>query len=233
MTAEEFYKSHLGRGVDIDAAYGVQCVDLFKAFTKENYNIYNYNCGNGWASGLWINRKSRPYYDKFVEVSVNEMQNGDWVIWNNGSKSCPDSHVAMYYNGKFFGQNQGGKAAASLCNLSLDGVLGVLRPKMYVKAAPKKKSVDTIAKEVINGKWGNGSERRRRLEEAGYNYTEVQAKVNQILYGAKPVLKSTEEVAKEVIRGDWGNGAERKKRLTAAGYNYKKVQDKVNELLNG
>ena len=134
MTAKEFYNKHNGRAVDIDGTAGVQCVDLFKAFTKENYGISNYNCTNGYASGLWIYRKSKPYYSKFKEVSINSLQNGDWVFWAKGSKPCPKSHVAMYYNGKFFGQNQGQKAAR-LMNISTSGVLGVLRPKMYIKKA--------------------------------------------------------------------------------------------------
>lgn len=45
------------------------------------------------------------------------------------------------------------------------------------------KSLDDIAHAVIRGEYGNGSERRRRLEEEGYNYDEVQARVNEILYG--------------------------------------------------
>lgn len=93
------------------------------------------------------------------------------------------------------------------------------------------KSIDELAQEVLNGKWGNGSDRRKRLEAAGYNYTAVQAKVNQLLYGKKPQTKSIDELAREVIRGDWGNGEERKRRLTAAGYDYKAVQKRINELL--
>ena len=44
-----------------------------------------------------------------------------------------------------------------------------------------KKSVDEIAKEVIDGKWGNGADRKKRLTEAGYNYNEVQARVNELV----------------------------------------------------
>lgn len=99
---------------------------------------------------------------------------------------------------------------------------------------PTVKSVDVIAKEVIAGKWGNGSERKERLTKAGYNYTAVQAKVNELL-GAKkqaqPPKKSVDAIAKEVIKGLWGNGADRKKRLEAYGYNYKEVQKRVNQLL--
>ena len=43
------------------------------------------------------------------------------------------------------------------------------------------KSIDEIAREVIDGKWGNGDERRQRLAAAGYDYGKVQAKVNKLL----------------------------------------------------
>lgn len=46
---------------------------------------------------------------------------------------------------------------------------------------PQKKSVDEVAREVIAGKWGNGSERKRRLKEAGYDYSAVQAAVNRMM----------------------------------------------------
>ena len=42
-------------------------------------------------------------------------------------------------------------------------------------------TIDDIAREVINGKWGNGQDRKNRLTQAGYNYQEVQQKVNEIL----------------------------------------------------
>lgn len=44
-----------------------------------------------------------------------------------------------------------------------------------------KKSIEKIAKEVINGKWGNGVDRKKKLEAAGYNYLEVQKMVNKLL----------------------------------------------------
>ena len=43
------------------------------------------------------------------------------------------------------------------------------------------KSVAEVAKEVIAGKWGNGAERKKRLEAAGYDYQAVQDKVNRLL----------------------------------------------------
>ena len=98
------------------------------------------------------------------------------------------------------------------------------------------KSVDEIAQEVIAGKWGNGSERRERLTAAGYDYSTVQARVNEIMGGGSASAtpsKTVDEVAQEVIVGKWGNGSDRKDRLTAAGYDYSQVQARVNELLGG
>lgn len=44
-----------------------------------------------------------------------------------------------------------------------------------------KKSVTEVAKEVIQGKWGNGAERKQKLTAAGYDYSAVQSKVNELL----------------------------------------------------
>lgn len=59
-------------------------------------------------------------------------------------------------------------------------------PKPAPKPAPKpvkpaKKSNTAIAKEVIQGKWGNGPTRVIRLRKAGYNPAAVQAIVNKLV----------------------------------------------------
>lgn len=43
------------------------------------------------------------------------------------------------------------------------------------------KTVDTLAREVIQGKWGNGVDRKNKLTAAGYNYSAVQKRVNELL----------------------------------------------------
>lgn len=45
-----------------------------------------------------------------------------------------------------------------------------------------RKSVDELALEVIRGDWGDGMDRKNRLIEAGYDYSKIQKKVNDILY---------------------------------------------------
>lgn len=42
-------------------------------------------------------------------------------------------------------------------------------------------SVEQVAREVIDGKWGNGDARKQKLTAAGYDYKEVQNKVNELL----------------------------------------------------
>ena len=56
------------------------------------------------------------------------------------------------------------------------------------KPTEPKKSIDELAKEVINGLWGNGEERKQRLEGAGYNYQAVQNRVNEILNNKQLVV---------------------------------------------
>ena len=64
------------------------------------------------------------------------------------------------------------------------------------------------AYDVMNGKYGNGAERKAKLTAAGYD-----------------------KVAKEVINGKYGNGASRVAALKAAGFDPVLVQDIVNGIL--
>lgn len=65
------------------------------------------------------------------------------------------------------------------------------------------KDIKTIAHEVIAGVWGTGDIRKAMLTQHGYNYSEVQAMVNQILNGAavitpNPVQDQEQPVNKKV-----------------------------------
>ena len=147
------------------------------------------------TSGLYRVRKS---------WTDSKSQVGAFSVFENAEK-CADSHKGY----------------------SVYDEQGVL---IYPKT--NNKSIDELAREVINGLWGNGSDRKNKLISASYDYDAVQNRVNEILDGGKATpSKSIDTLAKEVIRGDWGNGADRKKRLTAAGYNYDAVQKRVNQIL--
>lgn len=81
--------------------------------------------------------------------------------------------------------------------------------KEEVIEAPVRKSVDELAREVIRGDWGNGQDRKDRLTAAGYNYSEVQGRVNEILRGNAPSAPASNVITYTVKRGDtlWGIAA--------------------------
>lgn len=74
--------------------------------------------------------------------------------------------------------------------ISLNGryIRGFITPKYDDGAVtePERtsgKSVSAIAHEAIAGQWGNGAERKRNMEAAGYDYDVVQAEINRIVNG--------------------------------------------------
>ena len=84
--------------------------------------------------------------------------------------------------------------------LSINGkfIRGFITPKYddNTVAAPglsKGKDIKTIAHEVIVGLWGSGENRKKLLTEYGYNYSEVQNMVNQILNGSAVTPSNTKQ----------------------------------------
>lgn len=99
-------------------------------------------------------------------------------------------------------------------------------------AAPKKKTVNELAKEVMLGKWGNGADRVNRLTREYDSGTAkaVQDRVNELL---APKKKTIDQLAREVIDGKYGNGLARKRKLTKeyGAATAEAVQKRVNEIL--
>lgn len=95
------------------------------------------------------------------------------------------------------------------------------------------KTIAQLAQEVLNGKYGNGEDRKQAL---GVKYDTVQTEVERILNSPKPIVKpkyNLVEVAKDVMQGKYGNGDARKMNLNALGLNYNEVQSIVNKLVDG
>lgn len=130
----------------------------------------------------------------------------------------------------------------SIFNSNLDNIakgilgcfgIGAAESEPVPTPTPSKKSNAVVAQEVLKGIWGNGADRKARLESAGYNYDVIQGLVNSLCGAPTPSKKSVSEIADEVLLGKWGNGNDRKTRLTAAGYNYEEVQAVVNKKVGG
>ena len=164
--------------------------------------------------------------------------NGTLVYTNSTVQATPKKTVAQLakevIQGKW-GNGQDRVNALTKAGYNYNEVQAMVSKVLNNKpATSNKKTVEQIAREVLQGKWGNGSERNKRLTDAGYNYSEVQSLVNKMVSNpsSPKTLKSISDVAREVLQGKWGNGSDRKKRLTDAGYNYSEVQSLVNKMLS-
>lgn len=168
--------------------------------------------------GLWV-----AQYPDYIETGYQKHP------WNEGAYNCL---IRQYTSvGKLSGYsgnldlNKAYISAASWRKLATKAV-------KIATIKPVKKSVNTIAREVLAGKWGNGTDRKNRLAKAGYDYSKVQAAVNKLVKTSQITQdKIINAVAHEVIAGRWGNGQERINRLKAAGYDPDKIQKRVNELM--
>ena len=81
--------------------------------------------------------------------------------------------------------------------------------------------IEQLATDTVNGKYGNGDERKKKL---GKLYDSVQTVINE-RYKAISASESHRLLAKEVLKGNLGNGDERKKNL---GSYYNTVQGLIN-----
>lgn len=76
-------------------------------------------------------------------------------------------------------------------------------PKPAPKPATPTGSIDALANAVIRDEYGNGEERKRRLDT---QYAAIQKRVNEKLAGktaAKPAV-NIDALADAIIRGDYG-----------------------------
>lgn len=187
------------------------------------------------TAGIWIEN------DAYVPDT------GDVILydWNdNGVGDCTgwSDHVGIVIScdGSTIKVIEGNKSnTVGYRDIAVNGkyIRGFITPHYAATTTPQpstKKSIEEIAKEVYLGEWGNGKERQSALENAGYNYQEVQEAVNTLINGSETISsKSVQEIAQEVIAGKWGNNPDRQNSIEAAGYNYDEVQNAVNMILKG
>lgn len=104
--------------------------------------------------------------------------------------------------------------------IDIDGryIRGFITPD-YESIRPKNitlKDTNIIVKEVLSGEWGSGSQRKKALTNAGYDYSVIQNEVNRII-----------KLTDDTLLGKYGNGAVRKKAL---GSDYDIVQWNINRI---
>lgn len=217
--AEHTLRIIKGRNLAMGVWYDIEDNNTSGKLTKKELaDIIEKYCStvkaNGYETGIYANLN---WFENKIESSVQKK----YPIW-----------VAQYYkecqyDGKYliWQYSSDGKVSGIAGNVDMNYYYGNIEEG----SDTDKKSVDELANEVMEGKWGNGEDRKKKLEDAGYSYDAVQDRVNEII--SKNGDSSITEIANDVIAGKYGNGEERKKKLEEAGYNYDTVQNKVNEIL--
>ena len=122
----------------------------------------------GYKTGFYFNK---DYQNNHIDVD-----DLDGVKWYARYKSALNTEEQEFDLWQF---TETGKVDGIGGTHDLNKVLNAGR--LGIKT--KKKKTAEIAKEVINGLWGNGADRKERLTEAGYNYDTIQKAVNKLLKG--------------------------------------------------
>ena len=208
-------------GVYIGDGLAVECTPAW----KNKVQITACNCAkSGYNTRNWKKHGKLPYIQYDVKSNSTTTKNPKKTV----------AEIAKEVMDGKWGNGAARKSALTKAGYDYDAVQNEVEKLVAASktTATTKKSITTIAKEVIAGKWYTGAARKSALTKAGYDYDAVQKKVNEILETSKK--KSVTAVAKEVIAGKWGNGTARKNALKKAGYTdseIKAIQNKVNELL--
>ena len=167
--------------------------------------------------GTWV--ENDAYVPKLGDAIVYDWQ--DTGVGDNRGSGDHIGIVTQTGSSSFVvteGNTSGGKVATRTMQVNGRYIRGFIAPDYAAIAKalggatiptendPDKttKSIEEIAKEVIAGKWGNGAERRARLQAAGYAYSAVQAKVNELLGKATEPTTEPTQPATEAPAQDTG-----------------------------
>lgn len=187
----------------------------------EQYELTKYDSGK--SDNMSDRQKPGNWLAQYEGIAAG----GSTTPTPSGKKSVQEVAKEVYAGE--WGNNPERKEALEKAGYDYQEVQDAVNALVNGSTPTPSKSVQDVAKEVINGQWGNNPDRQKKLEAAGYNYQEVQNAVNAILKGN--AATDLTAIAKEVILGKWGNGQERIDRLKAAGYSPTAVQKRVNELV--
>ena len=164
------------------------CAYLCKQYGLTEKNIICHSEGN--SQGIASNHSDVMHWFPKHGKNMNTFRSDVKALLNKSTEKKPETSTYSTYTVKK-GDSLWRIAKECLGNgskyteiASLNGIKGnyiYAGQVLKLPVSTPKKSVDEIAKEVIQGKWGNGEDRKKRLTDAGYNYAAVQAKVNQLL----------------------------------------------------
>ena len=141
---------------------------------------------------------------------------GDLILFDYNYNKTPD-HIGIveYVEGNVIHTIEGNKSKMVKRQQYAIGNSQIYGIAIVQYQEDNKKTIDELAHEVIDNKWGTGEDRKRRLTEAGYDYQAIQKRVNEILK-PKPVVKPKFVKGKYVVNTSKGLNVR-----AGAGTNYK------------
>lgn len=155
-------------GIPVKSAGATYTGNMYSAFKKCGFidvsQSVNLKSGTGLLRGdVLLNRRSHTAMyiggGQIAQASINEK--GTATGGAPGDQTGKEFLVRSYYNYPWD---------------------YVLRYPEITEKVHKKTDAD-IARDVIRGLWGNGSDRIRRLRNAGYDPEEIQRLVNKMILG--------------------------------------------------
>lgn len=147
-----FVNTYNGTSHDVDGAYGAQCWDGYAFYMQWLGYPYAHCTASGGAKDIWDLRASNGMLNSCNVVG--SPQNGDIAVWGS-NMGGGYGHVAMYYNGMYFGQNQGSSGGTNGGPFNLLSIgtapLGYFRPKCYADGSGGTVKVQRLRLTLING----------------------------------------------------------------------------------
>lgn len=165
-TARDFTKQYNQRVHD--------CVGLIKGYlwSDSTTSTPKYNASQDKsADGMYSASKEKGSIDTIPEIV-------GLLVWRKG-------HIGVYIGNGYVIEARGHSYGVVKTRLKDRNFTNWCKcPYITYETTVKtenKKTVEQLAKEVIQGKWGTGINRKNRLEKAGYDYKAVQKRVNELL----------------------------------------------------
>lgn len=158
----------------LDEVYRLSGVKPLIYMSESVANAYNWSSVANADYGLWVAkyRDNNPDYNYNMSNAGSRPRVKWWnfyCMWQWTSTGRLNGYSGNLDCNVFYGDGTAWDKYA--------GKSGTTQPVKPTQ--PVKKSNEEIANEVISGAWGNGEDRKKRLTDAGYNYTVVQAIVNK------------------------------------------------------
>lgn len=186
ISLKEFIKKTQGKVVGFTDSnkHKGECVTLIQEYLRLCYDIPFKARGH---AKNWINTLPK----EGLATITKDPKYGDIIVWNS-TKPNGYGHVAIYISkDKYFDQYVNKPAGFSKDPYYLNQKpLGYLRMNKALIPDITLKPLDEIAKDVRAGKYKNFPERKKLLEAEGYNYREVQDRVNELIESEKKVTLS-------------------------------------------